>query len=118
MRHALPVRIDSTPDGIRHDKVDALYTSPSRRAVETVAPLAAALSRQPIPEPGIAEFDAADPSYVPVEELKASGDPRWHRLVAGDLYTVGVDPAQCRTRASWRPSSGSPRSIPVVGPCS
>jgi probable phosphoglycerate mutase len=119
VRHALPVRIDATPDGtpadpglaeaglaqaervgcaLAHDKVDALYTSPSRRALETAAPLAAALGLAPVVEPGIAEFDAADPSYVPVEELRAAGDPRWLRLVAGDLYSAGVDPAAFRAR--------------------
>jgi broad specificity phosphatase PhoE len=119
VRHALPVRIDATPDGkpadpglaelgveqagrvadaLRHDKVDALYTSPSRRAVETAAPLSAALAMEPLLEPGIAEFDAADPSYVPVEELRASNDPRWQRLVAGDLYSAGVDPVAFRAR--------------------
>jgi probable phosphoglycerate mutase len=119
VRHALPVRIDATPEGgpadpglaelgieqadriadaLRHDKVDVLYSSPSRRAVETAGPLAAALGMQPVLEPGIAEFDAADSSYVPVEELRASGDPRWQRLVAGDLYSAGVDPVQFRAR--------------------
>ena len=119
VRHALPVRIDATPDGtpadpglaelgveqahriadaLRHDKIDALYTSPSRRAVETAAPLSAALGLEPELEPGIAEFDAADSSYVPVEELRASGDPRWHRLVAGDLYSDDVDPVAFRDR--------------------
>jgi probable phosphoglycerate mutase len=119
VRHALPVRIDATPDGgpadpglaergleqagrvaeaLRHDKVDALYTSPSRRALETTVPLAAALRLDPVLEPGLAEFDAADPSYVPVEELRASGDPRWQRLVAGELYSAGVDPVEFRSR--------------------
>jgi broad specificity phosphatase PhoE len=119
VRHALPVRIDATPDGtpadpgladqgieqaarvaaaLAHDKVDALYSSPSRRAIETAAPLARALGLDPVLEPGIAEFDAADSSYVPVEELRASGDPRWLRLVAGDLYSIGVDPHAFRTR--------------------
>jgi probable phosphoglycerate mutase len=119
VRHALPVRIDATPDGapadpglaprgfeqaervaaaLDHDRVDALYTSPSRRAVETAAPLAAALGLEPVVESGLAEFDADDSSYVPVEELRASGDPRWLRLVAGDLYSVGVDPHAFRTR--------------------
>ena len=119
VRHALPVRIDATPDGgpadpglaelgiaqaarvadaLRHDKVDALYTSPSRRALETAAPLADALGMEPVLEAGIAEFDAADKSYVPIEELRASGDPRWHRLVAGDLYSDTVDPVEFRAR--------------------
>jgi probable phosphoglycerate mutase len=119
VRHALPVRIDATPDGspadpglapagiaqaaripaaLAADPVDALYTSPSRRARETAAPLAAALGLAAVLEPGIAEFDVDDPSYVPVEELRASGDPRWQLLVAGDLYSVGVDPAAFRER--------------------
>jgi len=119
VRHALPVRIDATPDGspadpglaagglaqaarvtaaLQHDQVDALYSSPAQRARETAAPLATALGLDPVVEPGLAEFDAADASYVPVEELRAAGDPRWHALVAGDLYSAGVDPVAFRTR--------------------
>ena len=119
VRHALPVRIDATPDGapadpgladrgleqaervaaaLAHDRVDALYSSPARRALETASPLAKALGMDPVVEPGIAEFDAADSSYVPVEELRAAGDPRWHALVAGDLYSAGVDPVAFRSR--------------------
>jgi broad specificity phosphatase PhoE len=119
VRHALPVRIDATHDGapadpglaeqgvtqaarvpaaLAGDRIDAVYSSPARRALETAEPLAVALGAQVVVEPGIAEFDAADPSYVPVVELKASGDPRWHRLVAGDLYSDAVDPAEFRAR--------------------
>ena len=119
VRHALPVRIDATPDGgpadpglaekgvqqaariaaaLCTDSIDALYTSPSRRARETAAPLAAALGLDAVVEEGLAEFVAADSSYVPVEELRASGDPRWQLLVAGDLYSAGVDPAAFRAR--------------------
>ena len=85
MRHALPVRIDATPDGtpadpglaelgleqasrvadaLRHDKVDALYTSPSRRAVETAAPLAA------VP---LAARYALDPSKIAALGFSAGG---------------------------------------------
>jgi probable phosphoglycerate mutase len=119
VRHALPVRIDATPDGspadpglaaigieqaarlpaaLAGDAIDALYSSPSRRALETAAPLAAALGMELVLEPGIAEFDVDHPSYVPVEELRASRDPRWELLVAGDLYSVGVDPVVFRER--------------------
>jgi probable phosphoglycerate mutase len=49
-------------------------------------------------EPGIAEFDSGDDSYVPVEELKAAGDPRWELLARGDLYSAGVDPVAFRAR--------------------
>ncbi|MDT7546053.1 MAG: 2,3-bisphosphoglycerate-dependent phosphoglycerate mutase [Actinomycetota bacterium] len=119
VRHALPVRIDATPDGspadpglaavgleqaarvhaaLAGDAIDALYSSPSRRAVETATPMAAALGMDVTLEPGIAEFDVDDPSYVPVEELRASRDPRWLALLAGDLYSVGVDPVAFRAR--------------------
>ena len=119
VRHALPVRVDAVPDGgaadpglapggvqqaariagaLAHDHVTALYTSPLRRAVETAAPLAKALRLQAVVEPGIAEFDGKDGSYVPIEELKAAGDPRWHALARGDLYSAGVDPEAFRAQ--------------------
>jgi broad specificity phosphatase PhoE len=119
VRHALPVRIDATPDGapadpglaprgrvqaerlvaaLGHDAVDALYTSPSRRARETAAPLEQALGRTAEVDDGLAEFDTADSSYVPVEELKAAGDPRWAALVHGDLYSRDVDPVAFQAR--------------------
>ncbi len=119
VRHALPVRVDARPGGgpadpglaelghqqavclpaaLRGEPVVALYTSPSRRAVETAAPLAQALGLDVVVEPGIAEFDVADDSYVPVEELRAANDPRWERLVRGELYSEGVDPEQFRAR--------------------
>lgn len=118
VRHALPVRIDVTPDGSPADPglaprgseqaarlvgalgpdVTALYTSPLRRARETAAPVERALGLSSSVVPGIAEFDAADGSYVPVEELKAEGDPRWEALARGDLYSHGVDPDAFRAR--------------------
>ena len=119
VRHALPVRIDATDDGgpadpglaergleqaarvvqgLARDDVTALYTSPSLRARQTAAPLEQALGMTAEVEEGIAEFDSADNSYVPVEELKAANDPRWHALMKGDLYSAGVDPAAFRAR--------------------
>ena len=119
VRHALPARIDGAPGGAAADPglvavgvdqarrvvqaldgepVTAIYTSPAARARQTAEPLARALGLQPVVEPGIAEFDTADPSYVPVEELRAADDPRWHALLRGDLYSVGVDPDAFRAR--------------------
>jgi 2,3-bisphosphoglycerate-dependent phosphoglycerate mutase len=119
VRHGLPVRVDATEDGgpadpelaargheqaqrvvqaLAGQPVDALYSSPARRARETAAPLAAALGLPVSVEPGIAEFDAGDGSYVPVEELKAEGDPRYAKLVHGDLWSEHVDPAAFRER--------------------
>ena len=119
VRHALPVRIDSTPDGAPADPglaergrqqaqrvvaalagqdVTALYASPAARARETAAPLEQALDLTAEIVDGIAEFDSDDSSYVPVEELRAAGDPRWHALMSGDLYGAGVDPVAFRAR--------------------
>lgn len=117
MRHALPVRIDETHDGAPADpglddvgrlqaqrlvaalagqEVSALYTSPARRARETAAPLADALEMPPTVLEGLAEFDAMHTSYVPVEQLRAEGDPRFAALVRGDLSHSGVDPVVFR----------------------
>ena len=114
VRHALPVRIDATADGAPADPglaprgheqasrlvqalagqdVAAIYSSPQLRARETAAPLAQALGLEVEIVGGLAEFDSGHASYVPVEELRAAGDPRWHALVAGNLYGAGVDPA-------------------------
>ncbi len=119
VRHALPLRVDVTTDGspadpglsdagrvqaervvqaLSLDDVSALYTSPSRRARETAGPLERALGLAAEVEPGIAEFDSGDTSYVPVEELRAEGDPRWAAIARGDLYSVGVDPVAFRAR--------------------
>jgi probable phosphoglycerate mutase len=100
IRHALPVRIDEThPDAgpadpplaplgveqaerlaayLADEQVDAVWTSPMRRARETAAPLAAALGVEPRVDDGLAEFDRDALSYIPIEELKAAGDPRWY----------------------------------------
>ena len=113
IRPALPVRIDATDHGgpadpglsdvgwqqavrvleaLSLDDVDVIYSSPAARALETAEPLAAKLGLPVGVEPGLAEFDAGHSSYVPVEELKAENDPRWHALVAGELQDSDVDP--------------------------
>ncbi|MCW2601383.1 MAG: Phosphoglycerate mutase [Frankiales bacterium] len=119
VRHALPVRIDATDDGspadpglaelghqqarrvveaLTGDEITHLYSSPAKRALETAAPLVEKLGLPLTIEPGIAEFDVAHSSYVPVEELRAADDPRWHLLVKGDLYHADVDPVAFRDR--------------------
>ena len=119
VRHALPVRVDATIDGspadpelaaLGHDQaervvgalaeqgVTALYSSPALRARESARPLERALGMTTTIEPGVAEFDTSDSSYVPIEELKAAGDPRYDALVRGDLYSAGVDPVAFRAR--------------------
>lgn len=99
IRHARPTREEAndgpadpglSPVGLRQaealahwlaaDRIDALYSSPMRRARETAAPLADRLGLKVTTEPDIAEYDASAASYIPIEELKAAGDPRWMQL--------------------------------------
>ena len=110
VRHGLPVRRENTdgpadpdlaPDGhaqaqlfaqyvMNHDKVDAIYTSPLRRAVQTASPLAALTGLTPIIVPGIAEWDQHSNEYIPIEELKKANDPRWKEMAQGGWQSEEV----------------------------
>ena len=101
IRHALPRRVDEgegpgpadpalAPLGVqqaaalaewlRSEEVAALWSRPMRRALETAAPVADALGLPVVVDEGLAEFDRQALSYIPIEELKAAGDPRWHQV--------------------------------------
>jgi len=101
IRHALPVRIDEgSVDGpadpaladlglgqaaalaqwLAEEDVDAIWSSPMRRARETAAPLAERLELAVTIDEGLAEYDREAASYIPIEELKAAGDPRWNEV--------------------------------------
>ena len=103
VRHALPVRreLQEGPadpelsgDGreqaqhvaqyLASETIDAVYSSPLRRAMETAAPIAAAHGLDIAERKGIAEWDQASSEYIPMEELKAANDPRWQAIVAGE----------------------------------
>lgn len=102
MRHALPVRRENvdgpadpelSQDGLSqaalvakylaHEQLDAVYSSPLRRAIQTAEPIASAHGRSISIIDGVAEWDRHSNEYIPVEELKASNDPRWQEMVAG-----------------------------------
>jgi 2,3-bisphosphoglycerate-dependent phosphoglycerate mutase len=61
-------------------ELDAVYTSPQRRARQTAAPLLEARGLAAEVVPGLAEYDAGDRAYVPVH-LMAEADPAaWRRM--------------------------------------
>lgn len=115
IRHGLPIRRETTDgspadpelDAVGRDQaerlarwlapegVEAVYTSPMRRAVETAAPLAAAVGVEPVVDEEIAEFDRASHFYIPLEELKATNDPRYEEMMRGE-YSGEVDPETFR----------------------
>ena len=93
IRHALPQRVEGadgpadpplTDQGREQAEkmanwwapfgVDAIYSSPMRRAVETSAPLAEATGIDPVILDGLKEFDAHSATYIPIEELRADPD--------------------------------------------
>jgi 2,3-bisphosphoglycerate-dependent phosphoglycerate mutase len=116
VRHALPVRDDAGDGGradprladrgreqaarvvqaLAADPVDGVYSSPLRRAWETAEPVAAHRGLTVEVTEGLAEFDAGDSEYVPIEELRAAGDPRWQAVLRGELYSPDVDPEAFR----------------------
>lgn len=120
IRHGLPVRREVShgpadpelaPQGhaqaehmanyLSTERIDTIYTSPLRRASETAAPLARTFGLDAVVEDDVAEYDRHSSEYVPIEELKASGDPRFHQLTSGtgDGMNDGLDDAdEFRTR--------------------
>ncbi|MBI5090702.1 MAG: histidine phosphatase family protein [Actinobacteria bacterium] len=116
IRHALPVRRELTTgaadpelsevglqqarhlaDYLSSERLDAVYTSPLRRALETAAPVALAQGRTTVVIDGVAEWDRHASEYIPIEELKASGDPRWAEIVRGTWQAGELSPLDFRT---------------------
>ena len=115
IRHALPIRredVDGPADPelseagrdqamhlanwLADERLDAVYSSPMQRARETAAPLASVHGLEVLVDEELAEYDRQSHWYVPVEELKAAGDPRWREIVAGEWGDVEVDPETFR----------------------
>jgi len=114
IRHAEPIRIGRgevegpadpglTDRGIEQatrlgawfgvERVDAIITSPLRRARETAAPLAAELGITPEIDDGVSEYDATSGEYIPIEELRALKDERWRATIEGRWDDAGgMDP--------------------------
>lgn len=116
IRHGLPVRRELAegaadpelaPQGheqagrlaryLESEQIDAIYASPMARARETAAPLAVALDVEIRISAGVAEWDQNSSEYVPVEELKATNDPRWQAMLAGE-WSSDESEADFRTR--------------------
>ena len=114
IRHAQPVRIEQgevdgpadpgltergTAEATRlglwlaGEGIDAIITSPLRRARETAAPLAATLGITPEIDTGVSEYDATSGEYIPIEELRALKDERWQATIEGRWDDAGgMDP--------------------------
>jgi probable phosphoglycerate mutase len=109
VRHAEPERIASgtgipanpplTTRGIEQaerlavwlagEPVDAVVSSPQRRARETAAPIAAAHGLTVEIVDGLVEYDVQADHYIPIEELRATKDQRWTAMVEGRWADFG-----------------------------
>lgn len=117
IRHGLPVRRELT-EGIadpelaeaghaqaRHlteylagETIDAVYTSPLRRAFQTAEPLAASRGLVLHVIDSVAEWDRNSNEYVPIEELKAANDPRWQAMMRGEWAVHDETPEEFAAR--------------------
>lgn len=117
IRHALPVRREleqgiadpelseagvaqaqRLADYLASESIDALYSSPLRRARQTAAPIAAVTGLDTVIVDDVAEWDRTSSEYVPIEELKANDDPRWRAMVAGEFDMHDETPESFRAR--------------------
>ena len=117
IRHAEPIRIvdaEGPADPPLHDRgrvqaarlaawladepLDAVWSSPMRRAVETAEPLAEAQGLGVRIDDELAEFDREATSYIPYEELKATRHPDFLAMVEGHLDDFSIDPVEFRAR--------------------
>ena len=78
-------------DWFAKERVDAVLSSPMRRAQETAAPIAAAHGLEIEIVPGLIEYDANSDHYIPMEEMKASDDPRLKAMIEGRWEEFGAD---------------------------
>jgi 2,3-bisphosphoglycerate-dependent phosphoglycerate mutase len=113
VRHALPERVEGaegpadpvlTSEGRRqsellaewlaHERIDHLMSSTLRRAQETAAPISERMDLDVELVQGLSEFDADADSYIPIEELRRTKDPRFYALVEGRWDELGssLDP--------------------------
>jgi probable phosphoglycerate mutase len=83
---------------LARERVDAVLSSPQRRAQETAAPIAAAHGLAVEVHDGLVEYDVQSDHYIPIEELRATKDERWQAMVEGRWDTFGGEDPQLFAR--------------------
>jgi 2,3-bisphosphoglycerate-dependent phosphoglycerate mutase len=110
IRHAEPERIVSTPDAapadptltdrgrgqarrlarwLRHEHLDAIVSSPLRRARETADVVGGELGTHVDVDEELREYDARADFYIPVEELREVRDHHWRAMIEGRWQDIG-----------------------------
>jgi probable phosphoglycerate mutase len=88
-------------DWLAHEHVDRVLSSPQRRAIETAEPIADAHGLKIAVVEGLVEYDVQSDHYIPMEELRATNDPRLQDMMEGRWETFGGEsPEVFRNRVS------------------
>ncbi len=86
-------------DWLAHEHVDAVLSSPQQRAIETAQPIAEAHGLKIDIVEGLVEYDVQSDHYIPMEELRATNDPRLRDMMEGRWEAFGGEsPERFRTR--------------------
>jgi broad specificity phosphatase PhoE len=84
---------------LAHDPIDAVLSSPLRRAGETAKVVGDALGADVEVVDGLMEYDAEADYYIPVEEMRETRDHRWRAMVEGRWEELGGEaPDRFRAR--------------------
>jgi probable phosphoglycerate mutase len=73
------------------ESLDGVWSSPLRRAIDTADPVARVHNLPITIDADLAEFDRNDNSYIPIEEMKATRDPRLQAIAEGRYEEFGMD---------------------------
>ncbi len=73
------------------EQIDAVLSSPMRRAIDTALPIADALGLAVEMFEGIVEYDVNSDHYIPTEELRVTKDERWTAMVEGRWDEFGAE---------------------------
>ena len=68
-------------EALRRGRIDAVYASTMRRAIETAEPYAALAGHEIQTRDGLVEFDRNAGAYIPMESLKRDNYAAWKRFV-------------------------------------
>jgi 2,3-bisphosphoglycerate-dependent phosphoglycerate mutase len=78
---------------LAREPIDAVLSSPQRRALETAAPIARVQGLDLQITSGLVEYDSKSDSYIPMEELKERNDPHVMAMYEGRWEEFGAEPA-------------------------
>jgi len=80
-----------------HEHIDAVVSSPQQRALETARPIAQAHGLDVDVVDGLVEYDVQSDSYIPMEELRATNDPRLAAMIEGRWESFGGESSELFT---------------------